>query len=1250
MSSDIPPNSTCRICRGEATEDSPLFHPCKCRGSIKYIHESCLLEWIASKNIDISKPDTEVNCDICHHPFNFKTTYVENMPEKIPFIVLLKSTLKSSLVKLKKALEYATAIALFFFGWPLVWNALGKLYTFILDGSLPFKNDLARSFLFGFPENPELYANIKLDDMTVLKQLLWNYKFTGLQIALIVILHIALYFQYDMIVREEVFSKMILHKIGPKISINDVKARLMERFPMMDEVMIEHLAEALRAREVNRDDPPPVVPQNLAQNNNNQNIHELDMDSEGEENDPDFVPTNERENESDSDDGNHNDNHNNPHDDFENNEFVDPFRERFEEMMNRRAQNQFDNLIAQQEEQRAQNAMNRPNAPIFIPPVQPEINANAQDRDNEPNGVANAAADDGGNVLLINIKLNFTIILGYFVIGAVVCSLYLLLAYLFPTFIGFGLIKLYSKIIEILLRGMLYLITLSHVDIVYFQLLKFIPFGTLVHDHLFVKILNSCQAYYLGYQNNTMKHSMFLRSLPAITTYLTFIAIIAATSEFVSRGYGKMNGMTNNLKRQIFQITFALRCTFKVFTLFFIELAGFPILAGVMLDVAFFCPILRSNAEVLCIPNIFRVWFPLSFFVYWIIGTLYMYWFAKYIGMIRKNIIRPGVLFFIRSPEDPNIRILHDSLIHPMGIQLSRLCLSMFIYAVFIIIGFGFHTRLLFPLILKSNFFTLAESLKPDSIFDYNSFAVLLTCYATRYILEDNRFVKRAVKDYWIYVFKVCSRNLRLSSFILGNDVATERGHILYRNYFYQFFASQSAQWSNPELFTSPKTNEEAAKLFQEIPNVHAYFIPDGILMRVPSSDIVSRSYVQTMFVPVTTDDKLLKPLDLEKINERNKATAGEFGYLDEQNTEFDHYFVVYVPPNFRFRYMVLIALIWLFSSFLLIGIAIISHFITRLGCLPLQFIVPKGVTAEFTNHINVYFVCFGSIFLSTFIPKYYAVQEQRNAIINENENEHEVADENGENLVNERRQEVDIDQLDAGVGLLNALIEFKETFTIKFLFGLFVISVEIVVSVLSNIMLLYHGVEVVKYVLSCIFGKPFNDIFVYLDIDNFLIADNKIGRISQLFITILVYPKVMKTATVFFSNKDRRFTALAKILLSSIFKRSIKFHLINIVYLTSLAMIFNFLMNPDITTISESTKMLLVGVFSKDKSTSLSSNWTITEHAYMIVLIGSYLSYMLVRGVSFFANWWDVLEQRVKDSIYTKGKKLENLPEDNNS
>jgi E3 ubiquitin-protein ligase MARCH6 len=36
-----PQKEECRICRSEGTEGEPLFYPCKCSGSIKFVHQ----EW-----------------------------------------------------------------------------------------------------------------------------------------------------------------------------------------------------------------------------------------------------------------------------------------------------------------------------------------------------------------------------------------------------------------------------------------------------------------------------------------------------------------------------------------------------------------------------------------------------------------------------------------------------------------------------------------------------------------------------------------------------------------------------------------------------------------------------------------------------------------------------------------------------------------------------------------------------------------------------------------------------------------------------------------------------------------------------------------------------------------------------------------------------------------------------------------------------------------------------------------------------
>jgi E3 ubiquitin-protein ligase MARCH6 len=44
--SDDEDGDVCRICRMGASEDGPLYWPCRCSGSIKYVHERCLIEWL----------------------------------------------------------------------------------------------------------------------------------------------------------------------------------------------------------------------------------------------------------------------------------------------------------------------------------------------------------------------------------------------------------------------------------------------------------------------------------------------------------------------------------------------------------------------------------------------------------------------------------------------------------------------------------------------------------------------------------------------------------------------------------------------------------------------------------------------------------------------------------------------------------------------------------------------------------------------------------------------------------------------------------------------------------------------------------------------------------------------------------------------------------------------------------------------------------------------------------------------------
>src|SRR5258707_9838974 len=77
---------TCRICSAPAEPDQPLFHPCKCSGTIRYIHQdwcvpnssfpsatprsrySHVLRYSLTTWLTHSKKQ---HCDVCKFPYSF---------------------------------------------------------------------------------------------------------------------------------------------------------------------------------------------------------------------------------------------------------------------------------------------------------------------------------------------------------------------------------------------------------------------------------------------------------------------------------------------------------------------------------------------------------------------------------------------------------------------------------------------------------------------------------------------------------------------------------------------------------------------------------------------------------------------------------------------------------------------------------------------------------------------------------------------------------------------------------------------------------------------------------------------------------------------------------------------------------------------------------------------------------------------------------------------------------------------------
>ncbi|KAI9227583.1 MAG: hypothetical protein DHS80DRAFT_16976, partial [Piptocephalis tieghemiana] len=128
----------CRVCRCEGTLEQPLFYPCRCSGSIKYVHTECLQSWLAHSR----KP----YCELCKHTFTFAPIYAPDMPATLPahlFVrrVLLRLLSYAQTVGRVILVAFAWLVVLPFFA-QYVWNGtfwVGYRLSLLFSGLPPLK-------------------------------------------------------------------------------------------------------------------------------------------------------------------------------------------------------------------------------------------------------------------------------------------------------------------------------------------------------------------------------------------------------------------------------------------------------------------------------------------------------------------------------------------------------------------------------------------------------------------------------------------------------------------------------------------------------------------------------------------------------------------------------------------------------------------------------------------------------------------------------------------------------------------------------------------------------------------------------------------------------------------------------------------------------------------------------------------------------------------------------------------------------
>ncbi|KAG6041491.1 hypothetical protein E4U41_004068 [Claviceps citrina] len=126
-SSDTAP-AICRICRGEGTSTEPLFYPCKCSGSIKYVHQDCLMEWLSHSQ--------KKYCELCKTSFRFTKLYDPDMPQSLPLHVFLEHMTKYIIRNLLIWLRVVVTVSVWLCWLPYFMRVVWAFMFWISDDGL----------------------------------------------------------------------------------------------------------------------------------------------------------------------------------------------------------------------------------------------------------------------------------------------------------------------------------------------------------------------------------------------------------------------------------------------------------------------------------------------------------------------------------------------------------------------------------------------------------------------------------------------------------------------------------------------------------------------------------------------------------------------------------------------------------------------------------------------------------------------------------------------------------------------------------------------------------------------------------------------------------------------------------------------------------------------------------------------------------------------------------------------------------
>ncbi|KAJ3344998.1 hypothetical protein HDU83_004548 [Entophlyctis luteolus] len=383
-------------------------------------------------------------------------------------------------------------------------------------------------------------------------------------------------------------------------------------------------------------------------------------------------------------------------------------------------------------------------------------------------------------------------------------------------------------------------------------------------------------------------------------TYLItgYICMIFVAYQELRRSGRLSHPYVRTMKRLFRQSGRFLMLAMKFAFFITIELGIFPTFCGILIDgctLTVFGPTTSLQSRIM----FYKAYPWTSYFLHWLAGTTFMFQFAAYVQSVRK-IVRPGVVWFIRDPEDPQFHPMQDIIEKPTLTQLRKLVFGAFMYAIVVIGTVGGYVavievaqRVAGATAGPARVFPLKwEFSEPLSEFPIDMLIFHFVVPAVYARVKPKELVVGALAAY----FRVAARWLRLSQFMLGVRAREEENG--------EVGEDDPVVIKLFEEHEAPPGNASAD---------NAHVAVRKPYMRVPTNDRIPLKPGVKVMMPMARDDPLVGRADENEDDIRANWTR------------------VYVPNLLRVRLVLFMAVQWILGVVCAVVLSVVPLIIGRM-------------------------------------------------------------------------------------------------------------------------------------------------------------------------------------------------------------------------------------------------------------------------------------------------------------------------------